>query len=94
MFDSSGKFLYKIGEKGEADGQMSNPWGLCVEKYGNRQNLLVCDSSNGRIQQFTVEGRFTGKTVAKLQDPTALASTPDGHILVCDWKKDKIYVLK
>ena len=94
VFDSSGKFLYKIGEKGEADGQLSNPWGLCVEKYGNSQNLLVCDSSNGRIQQFTVEGRFTGKTVTKLQDPTEIATTPDGRILVCDWKKNKIYVLK
>ena len=94
VFDRSGKFLYKIGEKGEADGRLSNPWGLCVEKYGNRQNLLVCDSRNGRIQQFTVEGGFTGKTVTKLQDPTALATTPDGRILVCDWKKNKIYVLK
>ena len=41
VFDSSGKFLYKIGEAGKADGQLSRPWGLCVEKYGNRQNLLV-----------------------------------------------------
>ena len=41
VFDSSGKFFYKIGEKDEADGQFSGPWGLCVEKYGNRQNLLV-----------------------------------------------------
>ena len=95
VFDSSGKFLYRIGEEGEADGQLSSPWGLCVEKYGNRQNLLVCDSRNGRIQQFTVEGRFTGKTLTiKLQDPREIATTPDGRILVCDRKKNKIYVLK
>ena len=43
VFDKKGKFLYKIGEKGEADGQFSSPWGLCVEKYGDHQNLLVCD---------------------------------------------------
>ena len=82
VFDSSGKFLYKIGEKGDADGQFSYPWGLCVEKYGNRQNLLVCDRRNGRIQQFTVEGCFTGKTVTVLQKPTDIATTPDGRILV------------
>ena len=39
VFDKSGKFLYKIGEKGEADGQFLFPWGLCVEKYGDHQNL-------------------------------------------------------
>ena len=94
VFDSSGKFLYKIGEEGEADGQLSRPWGLCVEKYGNRQNLLVCDSSNGRIQQFTIEGRFTGKTVSKLQNPTAIATTRDGRILLCDLGEDKVYILK
>ena len=85
-FDSSGKFLYKIGKAGDAHGQLLYPWGLCVEKYGNHQNLLVCDKSNGRIQQFTVEGRFTGKTVSKLQDPMFIATTQDGHILVPDSK--------
>ena len=94
VFDSSGKFLYKIGDKGEADGQLSFPWGLCVEKYGNRQNLLVCDWGNGCIQQFTVEGRFTGKTVTKLQRPIAIATTPDGRIFVSDSRANKVYVLK
>ncbi|XP_078346145.1 E3 ubiquitin-protein ligase TRIM45-like [Oculina patagonica] len=94
VFDSSGTFLYKIGEKGKADGQLSYPWGLCVEKYGNRQNLLVCDLGNGRIQQFTVEGCFTGKTVTGLQEPRYIATTPDGRILVSDYKARKIYVLK
>ena len=94
VFDSSGKFFYKIGEKGEADGQFFGPWGLCVEKYGNRQNLLVCDRDNGRIQQFTVEGRFGGKTVTELQDPTAIATTPDGFIFVPDATANKVYVLK
>ena len=95
VFDSSGKFLYKIGEGGRADGQLSGPWGLCVEKYGNHQNtILVCDWDNGRIQQFTVEGRFTGKTVTKLQTPIAIATTPDGHIFVSDSTAKKVYVLK
>ena len=94
VFDKKGKFLYKIGEKGEADGQFSSPWGLCVEKYGDHQNLLVCDRGNGRIQQFTMEGRFTGKTVTKLKDPKAIATTPDGRILVCDRDDKKIYILK
>ena len=94
VFEKAGKFLYKIGEEGEADGQFSHPWGLCVEKYGDHQSLLVCDSDNGRVQQFTMEGRFIGKTVLRLGDPNAIATTPDGRILVCDCKDKSIYVLK
>ena len=92
VFDKSGKFLCKIGEKGKADGQFSSPWGLCVKKYDDHQNLLVCDSDNGRIQQFTMEGRFIGKTIIKQRDPKA--TTPDGRILVCDYEDKNIYILK
>ena len=94
VFDSSGTFLYTIGAKGEADEQISHPWSLCIEKYGNRENLLVCDSKNGRIQQFTVDGCFTGKTVTGLQYPVHIATTPDGRILVLDYKTKTYYVLK
>ena len=94
VFDKSGKFLYRIGEKGEADGQFLSPWGLCVEKYGDHQNLLVCDRNNGRIQQFTMEGRFIGKTIVKLGGPKAIATTPDGRILVCDYEDKKMFILK
>ena len=94
VFDKSGKFLYKIGGKGEADGQFLFPWGLCVEKYGDHQNLLVRDRNNGRIQQFTMEGRFIGKTVVKLRNPKAIAISPDGRILICDYRDKKIHILK
>ena len=94
MFDNTGKFLYKIGEKGEGDGQLQGPFGLCRQKCGNHHNLLVCNSANGRVDQFTVEGCFTGKTVVKLPDPTTISKTPDGHILVTDFKTKKIHILK
>ena len=95
VFDKTGKFLEReIGGKGKADGQFSTPEGLCVNKYGDHQNLLVCDRNNGRIQQFTMEGRFIGKTIVKLRDPKAIATTPDGRILVCDGKDKKIHILK
>ena len=94
VFDKSGKFLYRIGEKGGANGQFLSPWGLCVKKYGDHQNLLVCDRNNGRIQQFTMEGRFSGKTIVKLGDPKAIATTPDGRNLVCDYEDKKIHIVK
>ena len=94
VFDNTGKFLYKIGEQGEGDGQFKGPHGLCLQKCGNHHNLLVCNRANGRVDQFTVDGCFTGKTVVKLQDPTRITTTPDGLILVTDFKPQKIHILK
>ena len=67
FYDSSGKFLYKIGEQGEGDGQLWGPWGLCVQKCGDHHNLLVCNKTSGRVDQFTVDGCFTGKTINKFE---------------------------
>ena len=89
VFDSKGKFLYKIG----GDRLLKCPRGLCIEKCENHQNLLVCDSENGHVYQFTIEGSFTGRTLVRLQNPTRITTTPDGHILVCDFIRKKIYVL-
>ena len=94
VFDNTGKFLYKIGEEGKGDGQLKVPCGLCLQKCGNHHNLLVCNRANGRVDQFTVEGCFTGKTVVKLQAPIRITTTPDGLILVTDFNTKKIHILK
>ena len=94
VFDNTGKFLYKRGEDGEGDGQLNGPYGLCLQKCSNHHNLLVCNRANGRVDQFTVEGCFTGKTVVKIQDPTMMTTTPDRLILVTDYKAKKIHILK
>ena len=94
VYDNSGKFLYKIGEPGNGDGQLKQPWGLCVQKCGDQCNLLVCNRVNSRVDQFTLEGCFTGKTTDSLQDPTGITTTPDGLILVTDDKTKKIHILK
>ena len=95
VYDNTGKFLYKIGEKGEGDEQFKGPLGLCLQKCGNHHNLLVCNRANGRVDQFTVEGCFSGKTFDRLQNPIRITTTPDGLILVrTDSKTKKIHILK
>ncbi|RMX50237.1 hypothetical protein pdam_00025682, partial [Pocillopora damicornis] len=64
VFDERGQFLYKFGEKGHGDGQMDTPYGLCVDKHSN---VLVYHARNIRIQQFALEGAFTGKTSSNIQ---------------------------
>ena len=93
VFDGKGRFLYKFGEKGNGDGQLNSPYGLCVDKYGN---LLVCDPGNGRIQQFSLEGTFIGKTSAKvtLSQPWGVAAMPDDRILISDYNEREVQILR
>ena len=41
--------------------QLCGPWGLCVQKCGNYYNLIVYNAGKVSIDQFTLEGCFTGK---------------------------------
>ena len=91
VFDSSGRFLRKIGEKRNEDGQFTNPWRLYVDIHGN---ILVGDKNCGYVQQFTMEGRFTGRAVTKLNWPSGIAQMPDGRILISDFEAGKVFFLK
>ena len=91
VFDQSGTLLYKFGTRGNQDGQLNWPHGLLVDRSSN---LLVCDNNNNRVQQFTLDGRFTGKTITHLPDPTGIATAPDGRILVTSGRAKKVYILK
>ena len=90
-FDQSGTFLYKFGKKGYQDGQFNRPRGLLVD---SSNNLLVCDFDNNRVQQFSLDGRFIGKSITRLSNPTAITKAPDGRILVASHGEKKVYILK
>jgi len=94
VFNQSGTFLYKFGKQGNQDGQFDWPCGLLLD---SSNNLLVCDRNNNRVQQFSLDGRFTGKTITDLPRPTGIATAPDGRILVTSEtanKVSKVYILK
>ena len=90
-FDQSGKFLYKFGKQGNQDGQFNSPHLMHVD---NSNNLLVCDFRNNRVQQFSLDGRFTGKSTAVLPKPVGIATAPDGSIIVTSDRDKKVYILK
>ena len=90
-FDQSGTFLYKFGKGRNQDGQLNWPRGLLVD---NSDNLLVCDVGNNRVQQFSLDGRFTGKSITRLSKPMAITKAPDGRILVTSHDQKKVYILK
>ena len=90
-FDQSGTFLYKFGKEGNQDGQFNLPRGLLVD---SSNNLLVCDFGNSRVQQFSLDGRFTGKSITRLSMPVAITTAPDGRILVTSFDEKKVHILK
>ena len=90
-FDQSGTFLYKFGKEGNQDGQFNRPRGLLVD---SSNNLLVCDFGNNRVQQFSLDGRFIGKSITRLSQPMAITKAPDGRILVTSHDQKKVYILK
>ena len=91
VYDQLGTFLYKFGIQGNQDGQFNGPRGMLVDRFNN---LLVCDFGNNRIQQVSLDGRFTGKTITHLPYPTGIATAPDGRILVTSEDANRIYILK
>ena len=90
-FDQSGKCLYKFGKQGNEDGQFNYPRLMHVD---NSNNLLVCDKRNNRVQQFSLDGRFTGRSTTVLKEPIGLTTAPDGSILVTCATDKKVYILK
>ena len=60
----------------------------------SNNNLLVCDYNNNRVQQFSLDGRFTGKTITHLPGPVGIATAPDGRFLVTSYTANKVFTLK
>jgi len=91
VFDHSGTFLYKFGKQGSQDGQFNGPRLMHLD---SSNNLLVCDYGNNRVQQFSLDGRFTGKSASVLPNSFGITTTPDESILVTSYAEKKVYILK
>ena len=91
VFDRSGTFLYKFGKRGNQDGQFNLPYSMLLD---SSNNLLVCDHSKNQVQQFSLDGRFTGKTITDIPRAVGIAKGPDARILVTSVKANKVYILK
>ena len=89
VFDQSGTFMYKFGNLENQDGELNFCTSMLVD---SSNNLLVCDCHNNRVQQFSLDGRFTGKTITHLPRPVGIATAPDGRVLVTS--SSRVYILK
>ena len=89
VFNNEGVFLYDIGSYECGEDQLNSPAGLAVDAYNQ---LIVCDSSNGRVQVFSLTGKFlytmlagcAPGTACALQKPWFVTVSSDNQILISD----------
>ena len=103
VFDSQGNFLRKwgifniISEENTDPFAFFGPRGLALKSNGN---LVIADTGNKRILEFTPEGQYVrqvgggGDLLGQFQEPVdVVVHPPTGHILVSDAWNRRIQVL-
>ena len=92
VFNNAGVHLFDIGEKGSGDGQLMNPSSLAIDKFNH---LIVCDTSNQRLQVFTLDGKLVSKIEESFFNDSYLEScavSNSGYLFVTDRFRDCVYV--
>lgn len=84
------------GTPGDGPGQFSRAEGLCI---GQRDEVLVADSCNHRVQVFDREGKFlralgrAGSNPGEFSYPYDVRVDPDGNQFICEFGNSRITVL-
>jgi sugar lactone lactonase YvrE len=84
------------GSPGNNPGQFSRAEGLCI---GQRDEVLVADSCNHRVQVFDREGKFLratgrpGSTPGEFSYPYDVRVDASGHQFICEFGNSRITVL-
>jgi len=94
VFSGTGTYITTWGTRGSADGDFLFPQGIAFAPDGT---LYVSDSSNGRIEQFSIGSNSVGTWMANYGQPgkasqgpgylnqaTGIAFAPDGTLWVAD----------
>jgi sugar lactone lactonase YvrE len=93
---ASGKTLSKFGKPGSAEGEFFHPTNLTV----SADNFLyITDTSNYRIQKFTLDGQFVrayggiGSGPGQFARPKGVAVDRDGRMYIVDAAFENIQVM-
>ena len=93
QFDPSGETINRWGKTGSALGYLDAPSGI---KFDSKDNLIISDSGNDRIQKFTKNGEYidswggTGVGQGKFNRPWGLGIDKDDNVYVADWGNNRI----
>ena len=90
VFGSNGDLMFSVGREGAGLGEFKNPRGVALS---NKNELLVCDRDNHRIQVFSsklehircIDLKNLDQHLAKPTHPNDLAFDSSGNMLVTDF---------
>uniref|UniRef100_A0A6G1SJU9 Tripartite motif-containing protein 71 n=1 Tax=Aceria tosichella TaxID=561515 RepID=A0A6G1SJU9_9ACAR len=91
VFDLSGSYLFKFGERGTKSGQFNYPWDIDV--CGITHNILVSDTRNRRVQIFDKLGRYLTHFNQPLDSPRGVAYFGPSQVLVSDFNKHRLVLI-
>ena len=92
----SGVLLYKIGRAGSKDGAIFHPTNI---KIGPDNHLYVSETTNFRVQKFTLDGRHLryygsiGTGLGKFARPKGIALDKAGRLYVVDAAFENIQII-
>jgi len=84
---SSGKMIKRFGKKGSRDGGFGGPQSLCVDHLSR---IIVCDTTNHRIQIFDPQGNHLlsfgskGSEDGQFDEPQGVTVNHLNNIIVCE----------
>ncbi|CAH2042144.1 unnamed protein product, partial [Iphiclides podalirius] len=87
--------MFSFGKEGQDEGQVSRPWGLCVDREGN---IIVADRRNNRIQIFSARGEFKtmfgskGTGPGEFDLPAGITTDSFGRIIVIDKDNHRVQI--
>lgn len=87
--------MFSFGREGQDEGQVSRPWGLCVDREGN---IIVADRRNNRIQIFNCRGEFKtmfgskGTGPGEFDLPAGITTDTYGRIIVIDKDNHRVQI--
>ncbi|MFO0814803.1 MAG: hypothetical protein U0796_16410 [Gemmatales bacterium] len=84
--NSQGEHMAHWGNHGTRDGEFSRPRGLCISP---RNELIVADSSNHRLQFFNLEGKHL-RTLNGFNYPYDIAFNGTGEMYVVEWGSNAV----
>jgi DNA-binding beta-propeller fold protein YncE len=62
VYDHEANYKSTFGKPGQEDGQFNTPHGVWIDKReGHEPSVVVADRVNGRLQWFTLDGKFKEK---------------------------------
>ena len=84
IFNQSGECLAQYGTYGTYQGQVLQPYGVCVDRHGY---IFVADHQNSRIHMLLPDGRFSKFLLTKrdkLRNPVAVGVDTNDHLVVAE----------